>query len=546
MNNFLTYIDKDTEIKKEIIKSSSTKTKTQRKALKTKIEEYKRKYNSYKENVTKYIDLKSKSIELKDIEIETKENLADMKAKIHDYKLLAKSLSPQTTYFEKLGFDNLLFKLGFYNNFDFVEVNKIINELSSKFKLINISLSEKYFKLTPYVYEYMKEFYREANRERPNFFLLEKSFEKIYWVCPNIIKHIELNFRILCSKYSEEFTKEVTNIQIENKRKYGIHSYEECMKELKRVHYEYTYARKESLQDIIDMAIKGEIDINEFFEDSKTRLAAENVMVIQDKERNYDENSTSNHENLKKLRNVLIEYSQYVHFIPYVEYNKNLFDNFKLPRPIKEIEEGKEKLETGMKMINKIIFDDLSFTEKLMLSFKNKELLKKPKKQLVVDVTTYADKLLAIYQGLDSYKFYNIVKGIVNEYVTLDDFLTAFRDFEYFKKKEMKDTYNVTTYDELMEHIEKFDIYCNNPNNLVISSVPVYQEYNVAKVIVDKYRINNYNLTEELINPNNIDTLLSYIDIFIRSTHIEACNLTIQQIWFIVEANKIMINNKKD
>ncbi len=546
MSNFLTYIIDDVEFKKNNIKNLPNKTKTQQKKLKEIISTYKKKYTEYQTNIEKYIELKSKSIPLNDIPIESKENLESMQTRIKELKHLAKLLNPVTTYFEKIGADNLLFKLKFYNNFDFVAVNEILKELSDKFNMINLKLNEKKFKVTPYVNEYMKEFFIEANREKPNFYSLEKTFEKTYWVCPNIINHLELNFRILFESYNHDFDRAIRIQQDDYKKQYGIHSYEECMRELKKVHYQYTYSRKESLQDIIDLAIKGEIDVNEYFDDSKTRLAAYNMLVIQDKERNYDADYANNHENLKKLRNVLIEYRQYEHFIPFVEYNKKLFTEFKLPRPYKEIIDGKQKLETGIGIINKIIFDELSPVEKIVLKFKKKELLEKSKKQLTVDVTNYADKLLQVYQGLDAIKFYRVIKSIVTDYVTLDDFLNAFRDFEYFKKKEMQDTFEIKTYSELMEHIEAFDEFCNNPNNLVIPSVPVFQEYDVTKVIVDKYRINNFNLTKESVTPSNIDTLLSYIDLFLRSTHIMACNLTIQQVWFIVEAHKILNKPKEN
>ena len=46
-----------------------------------------------------------------------------------------------------------------------------------------------------------------------NYAKLSETFEKIYWVNPDIIRHIELNFRKLIRIHSKKFNEYILKIQ---------------------------------------------------------------------------------------------------------------------------------------------------------------------------------------------------------------------------------------------------------------------------------------------------------------------------------------------
>ena len=73
------------------------------------------------------------------------------------------------------------------------------------FEEAGIKLTKDDFSYTCYVYEYMSTFIDLRSTKSENYDALEEIFEKIYWVNPEIINHIELCFRMLSFKYEKEF-----------------------------------------------------------------------------------------------------------------------------------------------------------------------------------------------------------------------------------------------------------------------------------------------------------------------------------------------------
>ena len=98
--------------------------------------------------------VKSKSF---DIDI-PKKNVEDLTDEIHRLEHIRFLLNPTNTFFEKMGFDNLLFDIKNYSDFNFEAMNEIINEFINKFELVGVNLSHDDFNYTYYVREYMLSF----------------------------------------------------------------------------------------------------------------------------------------------------------------------------------------------------------------------------------------------------------------------------------------------------------------------------------------------------------------------------------------------------
>ena len=69
-----------------------------------------------------------------------------------------------------------------------------------------------------------------------------------------------------------------------------------------------------------------------------------------------------------------------------------------------------------------------------------------------------------------------------------------------------------------------------NPNNIVINSIPLFEEYNIAKIIINRYRLDNINLTEENLNPNDLKTVLDKIQFLLRINEIEKALLQLKNL----------------
>ena len=177
MNNFLEFILKDIDTKTSVLENLPTKTKTNQKKYNDKIQEYTKKYTEYEANLKKYLLAKSHSFELKE---EEQGNLDALKNRVSALEHVKFLLNPANTYYEKMGFDELMYQISNYETFNFNSLNEIINAFLDKFMEAGISLTGEDFSYTCYVEEYMTAFLEIRNQKLEGHERLASVFEKIY------------------------------------------------------------------------------------------------------------------------------------------------------------------------------------------------------------------------------------------------------------------------------------------------------------------------------------------------------------------------------
>ena len=226
MNDFLTFIEKDIATKKISIQTLPIKTKTNIKKLNETIKFYETKYEEYRSGVRNYLLAKARSFEINEKEDETEKNHINEKVIVLEHAKFL--LNPLNTYVEKIGFDILIYQLRNYYAFNFNSLNEIINNFLDKFELAGIKLTKNDFEYTCYVNEYMTSFLEVRYSPEKKYSSLSEIFEKIYWVNPDIIRHIELNFRKLIRTHSKLFNEYILKIQNETMQINNIINYEDC------------------------------------------------------------------------------------------------------------------------------------------------------------------------------------------------------------------------------------------------------------------------------------------------------------------------------
>ncbi len=541
MSNFLEYIKDDIELKTSALSSMPDRTKTNINNLVSKLETFESRYSGYKDSVKKYIDVKAGAISIKDgdalVDKQKRENLIKELNELQSLKVL---INPLNTYYEKLGFDSLLYKLSRYADFDFSTMNNIIKEFISKFDLINVKLTKDNFLINTYVNEYMAAYFESSDNSFSN---VESVFEKIYWVNPNLVGHIELNFRRLIRKNKDKFEEYASKIRDEAVNKTGVDSYDNYLKKLESLKLEIINLESESVTEMISYAKDGKISFDDYFDDSNlVKTAYSSLFIEQD---NLDKIKVASE--LKKLKNIILEFKGYNEFIPFIEIAKAKFNEYKEDRPINEVGAEIEDLEDKLRDISEAIFGGKDMSKKGKFSFSNlfKESNEPQKslKEMEADSIKYADRVLELYKLIDETKFYTKLKTSLNEYSSMNEFLNLFSSFNFYKYVLLREAFKIEKYDALIDMGNKFDEFCNNPNNVVITSIPVFSDYNIAKLIVNKYRLNNINLTEENLKTNGLDMLAKYIDVYLRIEHFKSIGLSADKLWFIVEASKLNKTN---
>ncbi len=539
MINFLNFIEKDISAKKTLISSMPTKTKTNIKKFNENIESIRSKYEDYRTSVRNYLLAKSHSFEIKN----TKEDIDRLSESVVSLERVKFLLNPYNTYFEKMSFDELLFQLNNSYMFNFNSLSDVINSFLDKFELVGVRLTSDDFHYTCYVHEYMTSFLevRYSNTEDKKYAKVNEIFEQIYWVNPELIEHIELNFRRLIRIHEKKFNAYIAKRQKEVMAENDIKNYVNCQEKLKAAHIELNMANDETVADLVELAITNGFDINQYMPDSKVRSGAYESLIAPSVDIHDKSKMSKVCRALEKLKSNIIEYNNYNEFLP-------LFNDFK--------EQYQELLTVDVKKYNglKTILDQINSKEKELdklnskifggkpgfFEFNNEKDLRKLKVQSVLK----AKELYELYKQYDNEYFRMHVLNIISNTMTVADVLNLYYSFDYFKKIAIRKVYELEDYGEVMKYSDNFYMYATDPTNVIITGIPVFEDSSIARVIANKYRLNNLKLTEDdLAAP---DALLSKINLILRVEKIDdSKDIDMERIWFMVQVQKIVASEEK-
>ena len=533
MNNFLEFIKNDIEAKKNVLQSMPTNNKTNVKKYNNKIASINDKYLYYKDSVLKYINAKSESFEI----ASSKKDNDKKKEQLNEYKRMLKILNPNNTYVEKMGFDSLLYDIHNYSSFTFEEINNIISKLVDLFKEAHIKLSYEDFTYTCYVNEYMTEFLKNSSDTKN----LSSVFEKIYWNNPNIIEHIELNFRKLIIKYQKslECYINVEKKKILSKNKFS--DYDEFIKEFRKIYLELAGNNSEDICDIIEMAKTNEIDINNYLPDSKFRITMYSTLTINEIDYGDEASIKKLLEVLSRLRTNLVEYSNYLKFKPLFNNFKNKFEKTStvesVTQELKKIDSQINNKESKLDALNKKIFGK-------GFSLFNKKVT--PTKNMKIEQVNLANELYSLYYKKDEIEMnLKIVKMKKDSSLFVSDIVKLFYSYDSLKRVEIAAAFNLNDYSEIINMCNEFDEFALNPTNVIINGIDVFKNVDVNNIIYNKYRMENINLEEADLDEDNISVLINKIDFINRIYIIENSESSIEKIWFIVQNEKINAKEAK-
>ncbi len=543
MNNFLEFIKKDIEAKKTLVSTLPTRTKTNIKKLNQTIDTIEDKYKNYKNSLVNYLLAKSRSFELKDDSNTV--NTDKLNEKIINLEHVKFLLNPTNTYFEKMGFDTLLYQINNYTTFNFNSLNDIINGFLDKFELVDIHLTKDDFHYTCYVHEYMTAFLEVRHSKNKNYDKVGEIFEQIYWINPELIEHIELNFRKLIKINEKKFVNYILELQKRAMRDNDIENYNDCLEKLKSLYIDLNLAKKETVNDIVTLARKGDIDIEQLREGSKARVNAYNTLVPKEVDYNDKTEMGKVCNILEKLKLNIEEYNNYLEFLPLFNEFKDEYinlvpkdDNDAPYKGLKEVEDKINSKENELERINKKIFSG----KPGFFEFKSDNDLKHLKAESVIK----AKELYELYKTYDEEYFKDKVMAILSNTLTIMDVLNLYYSFDYFKKLAIAKVYNTNSFEEISKYSESFDLFAMNTTNIIVAGLPLFDERNIARIIANKYNLNSIRLTEEDLSEDNLSALLSKILLVLRINKIENSKTTIEKIWFMCKVDKIMSNDEKN
>lgn len=529
MATFLDFINEDIEAKRALIATLPTKTKANIKSYNLKMDEIARKYQTYEDAVEKYLLTKARSFEQKPIE----KKIDAYSDTVDELEHVAYILNPTNSYIEKMGFDDILFELRHYLDFSFSNLNEILGEFLDKFEQAGINLEADEFDTTFYVHEYLSLFIESRlDTEKDYTEQLEKKFEEIYWVNPEIVGHIELNLRKIINRYESKFNSYIGKLADEIKEEYAVYDYNDCLNKIAETYDLLDRERQENICDVIDLCKAGTIDLVTYFTDSKVRSTNYESLMLKPIDMNDSKALTDFYDTLRKLRTNIIEYQNYLDFLPIVESfkesTKDLLETPMDPKARKELDDKISKCTKELEKINKKIENKGLFkaSEERIKSYK-------------MDSIKKAKELYDLTHELNNLQFRQRCSELISPNFTVQDFLHLYYSYDYFKKNSLMTNFKLTKYEDLEDKSDKFDEFAMRPTNIILAGVSMYSDEDIAQVIANKFQIENINLDPNALTANDLELLLDKIAYLLRIEQIANSPLDEQKVWFLGQAEKI-------
>lgn len=405
------------------------------------------------------------------------------------------------------------FKLGIFKLISSIDINDDVslNTINNTFLNIIKIFEDASIKLTisDFTYSMFTEKYMHVfldNIEKNNRFeeVMKKCFDSIYWECPDIIKHLKLNFWSLLEKYEEKLKIYTDTVSYQLLQKTGYDKNSLIDKYLGNVNkYNLEVSRDEFYN--LDSFLSKKKNVLDYLDGSATRVKNLDQFVI-DGEFKDIEDSSKFYDNMVELAHtlgVLKLYYRYEFIIKDIQdkyskkdANKSVFSN-----KLKEVntEEGKRK---------KIYNDYLKASGKNLFHKVNEEKIKSNKLAINEEIL----KLDTLYNELHDLEIVELINKKVNSTDSLYDLFSLSYESYYYLEKMFNEHFKDSDDYSFEEELNKYFDFIYSPYNDFLKKINGFSMVDVSSVITDKYRLLGINVTNDNISVDNLDSFMDSVN----------------------------------
>lgn len=479
------------------------------------------KYNEYiDENIKKYqnnLNEIQKEIEKRYSKITNiKENneLVLLSKETLDYNLLA-ILNPMVKSEAKMNLDALIYKLHYFYKDNLDEVNKTLWDILASFKEVGIVLSNNDFNYNNYVNKYMKVLIENKNDNA----LLHKTFESLYWECPELISQIEINCKSIYYRFEKQINKFYSK-KYENSKSitFYIEEYQKVLSKILKI--------KHNNADYLTLRLlKKDYNIMDYNQTNLDKLKKKYLSDIA---------NPNNYANLINLNTTLLEYSGYLDYSFIIEDVKKLYND-------KNTYKG--KFASKLKEINKKESELFSLNKKLNKTglFSLKENKKGEAKLKISNIIT---ELTLLYKELDELKITEDIFNYLTDETTFYDILNLVSNNYYYFANLSKTINDKISIDELNNNILKLKKYLFNNTFSLINNIRIKDDKSIIVIIEDHYQLLNINITEDDLTSDNLEVTIKNINILINYYDLEKTSIDLSEISFALTVEKEILGKK--
>lgn len=533
------------EVEKEIISLMPKNNKKNREKLLDKLNENINLANEKIDTILDEIKLRNKKFnESKDLASDNDRIYENIK-EVEDLNYVLNIINKYNLPYEKIGLDFALHKFNYYYRNDLNLINEVIIKLILDFKNIDINLDLKDFIYSKYATEYLENIFNEIEKNELKSVLeedklkkintnLKESFEKIYWKCPDLITHIKICFRGIYNKYE----KKINSFYDKSKNEILNNALPKML-----------YVKYKNLLKEKDNLIKNnkKLIIEDFLNEKNQIKKFDNKNIYKEYEKYipeiylkpaFENNIFEINKNLINLKNAVYEYKMYTNIKYILEDIINKYNEVKDKKVRKETEKELKKT-----------FKDILNKEKKLIKISNIEkgfLARNLKDKEKVDQNNLILELDSLYDKYDELYLKKKIYTMLNDSSSLNDILKFISShpretFRIIKKKFYEDTEE----DNLnkTKSVIEFSIW---PYKNLINNININEDKNLKHIIKDKYRLLNIKLTEEMLAEDNLENLISDLELIEEYDNIKRNNISLDILKNNIEFIKIIKNEEKN
>ena len=480
IESFPLKIDKGTKKMKEDF--HETKVNERNTLVKNEIEKYKKINESIKnklENIKTNLLPKDEKIDYKALE-------DDIKNK----KKLLINTNEFANEEDKLGLTYIIESIADLDDSNLNDINILIKKYIDKLSNIGINLTLDDFNYSLYTNIYMKEFL--SNKDNPSFQdVMKKTFDNIYWSCPNLIYEFKLMLRKIFETKEKEIKKAHSLIAKDETIK---DNYINALNNYKDIKFKDKF-------NLVNPFLDGTKNPDDYFEDSVSRVKAFDRFIVSGTFNELDdEQKKKYYSDIDKINYLVEELESYNIFKPFIDEvikrykNKdNLKDVFK--NKAKEISklDGERKKIVSKILPHKALFKYVDNTKDEKLILKENEAIKNIISNLDEYETNKTDDLI-ITKLKDTSTYLDIIKLLASNYMMFKVLYKALK---------------IEINDDLL--FSKLTEYAYNPNISFTDDINIFNEMEISDIISNKYKLLGINLLKEDIT-DGIENLKSDLD----------------------------------
>lgn len=500
--NFKEYIENDIEEKKVLLNLLPRNTEVRLKKYKETISEIIDKYQTSLDATKAFINYKyEKLFPVDDDKSVQKEELSK---KISSYRKLLVLTNPNSSFFERLGFDICFYNLMHYYDRSIFENNKVIAKFVNKFEESGVILTANDFKINVYTYIYMDYFlkaYKDVNA------LADEVYDKIFWKCPKVFENIIMIFKMLIKKYEAKLKRNVKSREIKCLRDKGFHSREDLVKALLSAKLELEKITDKNEYQIIKDFMSGDADLSMYLNNEESLKNDLEFFVINpiDLSNNFEFTKTVN--SIFNLEDNLIEYKQY-------STNKILFDEVRTRYEKKVSTIDKKTLMQNIKLQEQTINKLIGQIKKLMVvkhgyDLDHLELLLSDKEQdRVFEQQKLFNELYKEYVKSNDLYLDCILKNMITANSLVSGIIDIIISYPYYGRKMVKKVFELENEDEVTEKMDELFWMYYNPKKKIINMKQIFSQENFERELRNGYRFENLNVHEDSFEEESFELIL--------------------------------------